>query len=215
METDRRRGTGLDPKGATTPLAEWADMWVETVDVEPRTEENYRSRLRNHILPTWGGRKLGEISASEVTRWFKELRGRYAASTVAGIRTVFKMLMEHGVDERLIASNPVLRRRRGRRRDRAVPVAERVWAMPEHIVRVAEQAAVLGGTSARQDRHRSGDRGVARVVAEGVARAAQDPGLGRHDPTADVPHRLAARAPSPSDEPVRVHQPDRVSAAAQ
>lgn len=149
MATDRRRGTGLDPKGAATPLVDWADTWIDTLDVEPRTEENYRSRLRSHILPVWGSRKLGEIAASEVTRWFKELRGRYAASTVAGIRTVFKMLLEDAVDERLIASNPVLRRRRGRRRDRAVLVAERVWAMPEHVVRLAAQAAVLGGDSAK------------------------------------------------------------------
>lgn len=63
METDRRRGMALDPKGATTPLADWADTWIDTLDVEPRTEENYRSRLRNHILPVWESRKLGEIAA--------------------------------------------------------------------------------------------------------------------------------------------------------
>lgn len=28
-------------------------------------------------------------------------------------------------------------------------VAERVWAMPGHVVRLAEQAAVLGGMSAK------------------------------------------------------------------
>ena len=85
-----------------------------------------------------------------MTRWFKLLRERYAASTVAGIRTVFRMLMDDAVDERLIAQSPVRwRRRRGRRRDRAVSVAERVWAMPEHVVRLAEQAAMLGGPSAK------------------------------------------------------------------
>ena len=34
-----------------THLAAWADEWIDTVDVEPRTEENYRSYLRNHSLP--------------------------------------------------------------------------------------------------------------------------------------------------------------------
>lgn len=150
MATDRRRGVWIDPAGASMPLADWADRWVETLDVEARTEENYRGRLRNHILPQWGNRGLGEIKASEVTRWFKTLRERYAASTVAGIRTVFRMLLDDAVDERLIAESPVRwRRRRGRRRDRAERVAERVWAMPEHVVRLAEQAAVLGGMSAK------------------------------------------------------------------
>lgn len=59
MATDRRRGVWIDPAGAAMPLADWADRWVETLDVEPRTEENYRGRLRNHILPQWGSRGLG------------------------------------------------------------------------------------------------------------------------------------------------------------
>lgn len=75
MATDRRRGVWLDPAGAAMPVAEWADRWVQTLDVEARTEENYRGRLRNHILPQWGNRGLGEITASEVTSWFKQLRG--------------------------------------------------------------------------------------------------------------------------------------------
>jgi hypothetical protein len=113
----------LDPRAAATPLHEWADRWIESVDVEPRTEENYRSRLANHILPKWGDRGVGEITALEVTRWFKALRRLYAASTVAGIRTVLSMVMDDAVDEKLIATNPVRwRRRRGRRRDRAVTV---------------------------------------------------------------------------------------------
>lgn len=150
MMTDRRRGEWLDSSGAAMPVADWADRWIETIDVEPRTEENYRGRLRNHILPQWGRHGLGEIKASDVTRWFKQLRRTFAVSTVAGIRTVFRMLMDDAVDERLIKTSPVRwRRRRGRRRDRAVSAAERVWAMPEHVVRLAEQAAVLGGTSAK------------------------------------------------------------------
>ena len=28
-------------------MAEWAALWVDTLDVEIRTEENYRSRIRN------------------------------------------------------------------------------------------------------------------------------------------------------------------------
>lgn len=84
-----------------------------------------------------------------MTRWFKLLRELYAASTVAGIRAVFRMLMDDAVDERLIAESPVRWRRRRGRRDRVVSVAERVWAAAEHVVRLAEQAAVLGGMSAK------------------------------------------------------------------
>ena len=41
---------GWTPQGARTLVAEWAKRWIETIDVEIRTEENYRALLRNHIL---------------------------------------------------------------------------------------------------------------------------------------------------------------------
>jgi hypothetical protein len=45
----------------------------------------------------------------------KTLRERYAASTVAGIVTVFSMMLDDAVDEHLISVSPVHRhRRRGR-----------------------------------------------------------------------------------------------------
>ncbi|WP_083754180.1 tyrosine-type recombinase/integrase [Actinosynnema sp. ALI-1.44] len=149
MDTDRRRGTWLDPAGAKKPLADWATIWIETLDVEPRTEENYRRYLRRQILPRWGTTALGDITSLAVTEWWKELRRRYAASTIASIRTVFSTMLDDAVDERLIPTNPVRRhRRRGRRRDHAPTTAERVWAMPEHVIRIAEQATMRGGPSA-------------------------------------------------------------------
>jgi hypothetical protein len=58
------------------------------------------------------------------------------------------MLLTDAADERLIPFNPVRRRRRrGRRSRRAVP--ERIWATPEQVVRIAEQAGLLGGPTAR------------------------------------------------------------------
>jgi len=72
-----------------------------------------------------------------------------AASTVAGIFTVFSMMLDDAVDQRLIPANPVhRRRRRGRRRDHALTRAEKVFAMPEHVIRIAGQATTLGGPSA-------------------------------------------------------------------
>ncbi|HEU5470653.1 MAG TPA: hypothetical protein VFV67_08365 [Actinophytocola sp.] len=118
MRVDQRRGSWLDPAGARTRLAEWVGTWIDMIDVETRTEENYRRCLRLHILPRWGQLELGEITASAVAEWLKQLRQRYAASTVVTLRTVLSMILDDAVDERLIPANPVRhRRRRGRRRD--------------------------------------------------------------------------------------------------
>jgi hypothetical protein len=64
LESDRRRGRWLDPDGAKTTVAQWAARWVDTLDVETRTEENYRASLRNHILPV-----------GEVRRWATQRTG--------------------------------------------------------------------------------------------------------------------------------------------
>jgi len=149
MRTDQRRGTWLDPAGTKTRLNVWVKRWIETIDVEIRTEENYRRCLRLHILPRWGHLSLGEITASAVTEWLKQLRQRYAASTVVTLRTILSMILDDAVDERLIPANPVRRRRRrGRRRDHAPSPRERVWVMPDQVLRIAEQATALGGPSA-------------------------------------------------------------------
>jgi integrase len=149
LESDRRRGQWIDPVSAKTTVTTWSGVWVETLDVETRTEENYRAYLRNHILVRWGATSLGDITAVDATVWLKDLRKRYAASTVNTVRTVFSMLLDDAVDQRLISANPARRRRRrGRRRDHAPTRAEKVFAMPEHVIQIADQVALLGGPSA-------------------------------------------------------------------
>ena len=87
------------------------DPLLSGVDVEPRTDENYRGYLRNHILPRWGATSVGQITALAVSTWRRDLRTRYAAATVTSILTVFSMLLADAVDERLIPANPARRRR--------------------------------------------------------------------------------------------------------
>jgi hypothetical protein len=44
LMSDRRGGRWFDPAAAKTLLAAWSGVWVETLDVETRTDENYRPR---------------------------------------------------------------------------------------------------------------------------------------------------------------------------
>ncbi len=63
---------------AKTTVAVWAALWADALDVEVRTEENYLSRIRNHIEPRWGTTELGDVTAFAVTLGIKQLRRRYA-----------------------------------------------------------------------------------------------------------------------------------------
>ena len=79
-----------------------------------------------------------------VHAWGKKLRGQgYAVSTVSTIVKVLTMMLADAVDERLIPVNPIVPRRRGRRRHQ--PRAEQLWATPEQVAAIAAQAIALVG----------------------------------------------------------------------
>ena len=140
METDQRVGRFIDPATGKITLGEWVQDWLPALDVDIRTEEGYRSRLRCHILPRWGDTALADISGIKVAGWAKTLgHGGLAPGTVSGIVKLFTMILADAVAERLIAFNPVQPRRRGR--SRSVKPAERIWATPDQVLAIADQAA--------------------------------------------------------------------------
>ena len=148
LEAGQRAGTFLDPAAGKATVGEWAARWLPSLDVDIRTEENYASRLRCHILPRWGEVALCDISGVAVASWAKQLRvNGLAPASVAGIMKLFTMILADAVAERLIAYNPVQPQRRGRRNRTYRPV-ERIWATPQEVLAVADRAAVLYGPCA-------------------------------------------------------------------
>lgn len=148
LETDQHRGTWIDPAAGKTTLREWATDWLDAIDVAIRTEDYYRSLLTNHILPRWGDHGLADISGMKATAWAKQLRTRYAPSTVTGITKLLSLLLADAAEERLIAANPIRAGRRGRHRATRTP--ERIWATHQQALAVADNAACLptGGPAA-------------------------------------------------------------------
>lgn len=81
---DLRRRVWRCPADSAVTVAEWVARWFRSLDLDPRTIESYRSRLRCHILPKFGDLPLGVITALGVTEWVRELeRDGYAPSTVS------------------------------------------------------------------------------------------------------------------------------------
>lgn len=140
MEGERRAGTFIDPAAGKMTVEQWAEDWMPSIDVDIRTEENYASMLRCHILPRWGTTALGDISGIHVAGWAKTMRSNgLAPATVAGITKLFTMMLGDAVVERLIAYNPVQPRRRGRHRP--VRPTERIWATPHEVLDIADIVA--------------------------------------------------------------------------
>jgi integrase len=149
VESDQRRKVWIDPAGGRLTLRSWVYRWLPVQDLDPRTVDNYESYLRCHVLVRFGATPLAEITALDVEKWVKESReAGYATATVASWVKLLSMILGDAVRQRLIAVNPVRQRRRRGRRSRAM-VAERVWASPEQVLRIANQAGLLGGEVAR------------------------------------------------------------------
>jgi integrase len=140
LESDQREGSFIDPAHGKTTLHAWVEEWFPALDVDVRTEENYRSSLRCHILPRWGATPIGDISSIRVHAWTKELSATLAPATVSGIMKLFRTILADAVVERLLPYNPIQPRRRGRA-TRAARPAERLWASPDEVLRIADQAA--------------------------------------------------------------------------
>ncbi len=140
MEADQRDGSFIDPAHGRTSLQAWVEEWLPALDVDPRTEDNYRSALRRHILPRWGTTALLDISSIRIAAWQKDLSRRLAPATVSAIMKLFRMVIADAVAERLIPYNPVQTHRRGRSARTPRPI-EQIWATHEEVLRIADQVA--------------------------------------------------------------------------
>lgn len=148
----RRRGSLRNLAGdraAAITLGDWVGCWWPTLDLDTRTQENYRSYLRCHILPRFGALPIEAITPLDIQMWSTQaLEAGYAPATVGGWKNLLSMIFTDAVDEGLVAANPVRKhRRRGRRSRHLRP--ERIWATPEQVLAVADQAGKLGWPTAR------------------------------------------------------------------
>ena len=139
------RGAIPDPSTQSVTFQEWSERWLPTLRVSERTDENYRRELTNHLLPRWGECPLASITPGQVNAWAEQmLVCGYATSTVADRVKLLSRLLTDAVDAQLLHENPVHRRRSNRGPRVVHPLAERVWAAPEHVVQIAENAGRLG-----------------------------------------------------------------------
>lgn len=112
-EIEIRDGAWIDPGLGKTIFATYADGWVRDRMLKPRTEGLYVALLKNHLLPAFGNRPIGEIREPEVRRWHKERLTAGSVSsrpfgpvTVAKAYRLLHAVMTTAADDGLIRRNP-------------------------------------------------------------------------------------------------------------
>ena len=70
IEADLVRGDALDVTAAGEAFGPYAEAWLASKkNLRPKTQELYEYLLRGHILPTFGGVAISQISTARVRAW--------------------------------------------------------------------------------------------------------------------------------------------------
>src|ERR687891_251596 len=137
VETDMVRGDHLRPELARRLFGEWAEEWLHSLHVKPKTYVGYESSLRNHVLPVFANRPIADISYRECKAFVDGLlRDGLAPGTVGEARKILRLVLGEALRSDAIRRNPAdgLRIPRGTRQ-------EMVFLTPAQILRLADQIA--------------------------------------------------------------------------
>lgn len=93
-------------------LSEYANGWLDSRVLKPRTRALYRRLLDKHVLPRLGGLRLTAITPTVVRSWHTAI-GPGAPTQRAHAYAVLKTILGTAVAEQLLTSNPCVLRAAG------------------------------------------------------------------------------------------------------
>lgn len=126
------------PPGADTTVAQWAERWLESLDVRKGTRSLIENNTRVHFIPTLGTKRLAAVTAWDVESAHR--RWGLAASTTSTALGHLGLLFQAAIRAGLIARNPVPLASRPRREPKEIDP----FAAPE-LARIIAAATELPG----------------------------------------------------------------------
>jgi integrase len=106
IRADIERNQWRDPDVGAINFRKYALRWLKERGLSPTTVDRYGGLLRLHILPTFGGKDLDEITPPSVRTWRAERLKATGATTVAKSYRLLKAILQTAVDDDLLRSNP-------------------------------------------------------------------------------------------------------------
>ena len=137
VEADKARGRWIDPVLGKVKFREWAERWMATtVHLKPKTQYDYRSLLRRHVIPRLGDLELKRIDRLMVRTWIADLEASgLSASRIRLARQVLSSAMTAAVESGFIAANPAsgVKVPRTRSKEKLFLTAEQVELLADAI----------------------------------------------------------------------------------
>ena len=106
IESDKLRGSYVDPAAGRITFDEYARNWLRTNAVDESTREGFDSRLRNHLLPSFGARQLGSIKPEHIREWDLRMGATYSVATRAVSFGILRAILNAAIDDERIVKNP-------------------------------------------------------------------------------------------------------------
>ena len=192
--TDHRRP---DPT-----LEQYADTWLDSRELKPRTRAHYRDLLDDQIIPTLGALRLTRLSPDKVRGWYAHLNAAHP-TTRAHAYALLRTIYTTAISDEMVAANPCRIRGAGTSKTKhqttiaTLPELEViVAAMPERYRPMVLLAAWCGLRFGELAELRRGDvdlEGRLLRVSRGVARANGEVFIG--DPKSDAGRREVSIPP--------------------
>lgn len=106
VESSKLAGHYLDPAAGRVTFGAFAERWLASQTFDPSTHEAVASRLRVHILPTFGQVQLGQIRPSSVQAWLRARQETAAPRYVRVMLANLSAILGAALEDRLISRNP-------------------------------------------------------------------------------------------------------------
>lgn len=107
MESDRARGTFMDPRLGKITLGEIWTLYGEGRRLEKASRKRDASHWKNWVEPQWGKVSVGPIRKPDVTAWVVKMeRDEVGGWTVIASLALLRSMLEIAVDLGLIPANP-------------------------------------------------------------------------------------------------------------
>ncbi len=150
VETDKLRGTYVDPSAGRVTFRAYAERWRKAQRHRPGTEALYERVLRLHAYPVLGDRGLASVRHSDAQAFITGLSRALAPNTARQVHAIVRTIFRAAVHDAVLPASPFDKIKLDRvHRDRVVPLTIEelsaiLDAVPERLHALVVTAAGTG-----------------------------------------------------------------------
>jgi integrase len=106
IEHTKNVGGYIDPAAGNRTFGNYVAAWLAIQVFRDSTRERVESNVRVHMVPMFGGRRLGGIRPSDIQAFVRKMSETHAPNTVKVVYRQLAAILRAAVSDGLIASTP-------------------------------------------------------------------------------------------------------------